>query len=85
LHRLASRENPSRIARRKGILRARLNGIFAESIRGYDERQDKTKLFSLRTFSQISDARDKTQKSLPRGFVKVWQESSNKAQFQLGR
>ena len=38
----------------------RLNGMFAESIRGHDERQDKTKLFHCPTLSQISDARDKT-------------------------
>src|SRR5215831_18061691 len=38
----------------------RLNGMFAESIRGHDELQDKTKLFHCPTLCQINDARDKT-------------------------
>ena len=42
----------------------RLNGIFAESARCQNERQDKTKPFHGATLSQISDASDKTQ-SLP--------------------
>ena len=61
----------------------RLNGIFAESIRGHDERQDKTKLFHCATLSQISDARDKTANFPPRGFVKCGNRVATTAQFTL--
>jgi hypothetical protein len=62
----------------------RLNGIFAESTRGHDERQDKTKLFHGATLSQISDARDKTQNFPPTRFRKCGNRVATTAQLSFG-
>jgi len=85
LHRLTRAKPVQNHAAQGRSCGRRLNGIFAESTRGHDERQDKTKLFHYATLSQISDARDKTLNFPPTRFRKVWQQSSNNSQFTFGR
>jgi len=83
LHRL-TRAKPIQNRAAQGRSRGRrLNGIFAESTRRHDERQDKTKLFHYATLSQISGARDKTLNFPPTRFRKVWQQSSNNSAVHL--
>src|SRR5882724_3477585 len=83
LHRLARAKPIQNRAAQGRSCGRRLNGIFAESTRGHDERQDKTKLFHSATLSQISDARDKTLNFPPTRFRKVWQQSSNNSAVHL--